>query len=81
MLTTAIYLEGYMKNEMSAALCNSFEKEWLARWKDRLGNPTKTPLQVLNSYIEDLKISIGNLDVDMEWDCWEEEDLDSPQDE
>jgi hypothetical protein len=81
MLATAICLERYTKNNMSAVICDSIEKEWLARGKDQLGNPTKTPHQVLRSYIVDLKISVANLDVEMEWDCWEEEDLDSPQDE
>jgi hypothetical protein len=80
MLATAIYLEWYMKNVMSAVLCNSIKKEWLAHWNDRLGNPTKTPRQVLHSYVEDLEISVAGLDAEMEWDCWEEEDLGSPQD-
>jgi len=34
MLTTAICLERYMKQDMSAAIRDSIEKEWLDRWKE-----------------------------------------------
>jgi hypothetical protein len=80
MLATAMCLEQYMKNNMSTAICNSVEKEWLALWIDQLGNTTAAPCQVLRPYVEDLEISVANLDAEMKWDCWEEEDLNSPQD-
>jgi hypothetical protein len=81
MLATVICLKQYMENNMSTTIFDSIKKEWLARWKGRLGNPTSTPHQVLLSFVEDLEISVANLDAEMEWDCWEEKDLDSPQDE
>ncbi len=34
MLATVICLERYMKHDLSPALCNSIEKEWLDRWKE-----------------------------------------------
>jgi hypothetical protein len=43
MLASAICLERYIKHDMSPALRDSIEKEWLDRWKERLGNPTQTP--------------------------------------
>jgi hypothetical protein len=61
MLATAICLERYMKHDMSPMLCNSIEKEWLDRWKERLGNPTQTPCQVLRTYVEELDITVAGL--------------------
>ncbi len=68
-----------MKHDLSPALCDSIEKEWLDRWKERLGNPTQTPRQVLRAYVEELDITVAGLDNQMEWDCWEEGDVDGPQ--
>jgi hypothetical protein len=84
MLATAICLERYMKHDMSAGLRDSIEKEWLDRWKERLGNPTQTPRQILRSYVEDLDITVAGLDDVMEWDCWDNpdpDDSDGGQDE
>jgi hypothetical protein len=79
MLATAICLERYMKNDLSSALRDSIEKEWLARWKERLGNPQQTPRQVLRAYVEELDITVAGLDNQMEWEYWEEDDPDGPQ--
>jgi hypothetical protein len=62
----AIFLERYMKHDMSASICNSIEKEWLNRWKEQLGNPTTTLRQVLRAYVEDLDITVTNLDGEMD---------------
>jgi hypothetical protein len=79
MLATAICLERYMKNDLSPALRDSIEKEWLDRWKERLGNPTQTPHQVLRAYVEELDITVAGLDNEMEWSYWDEDDDDSLQ--
>jgi len=76
MLATAICLERYMKHDMSARIRDSIEKEWLECWKERLGNPTQTPRQILRSYVEDLDITVAGLDDVMEWDCWDNPDPD-----
>jgi hypothetical protein len=82
MLATAICLERYMKQDMSAALRDSIEKEWLDRWKERLGNPTQTPRQILQAYVEELDITVAGLDDVMEWDYWYNSDPnDASQDE
>ncbi len=60
-----------MKNDMSATLRDSIEKEWLDRWRERLGNPTQTPRQVLRAYVEELDITVAGLDDEMEWDTWD----------
>ena len=71
MLATAICLERYMKHDMSTTLRDSIEKEWLDRWKERLGNPSQTPRQVLRAYVEELDIAVAGLDDAMEWDYWD----------
>ena len=50
---------------------DSIEKDWLQGWTDRLGNPDRTPCQVMRTYLEDLDIMVANLDDEMEWDCWD----------
>ncbi len=65
MLATAICLEWYMKHDMSPGLWDSIEMEWLERWKERLGNPSNTPCQVLRSYVDDLGITVADLDAEM----------------
>ena len=72
MLATAICLERYMKHDMSATIRDSVEKEWLDCWRDRLGNPTQTPRQVLRAYVEELDITVAGLENAMEWDTWDE---------
>ncbi len=67
-----------MKNDMSPAIRDSIEKEWLDQWRERLGNPTNTPRQVLRAYVEDLDITVAGLDDQMEWDAWEDDDADVP---
>jgi hypothetical protein len=71
-----------MKQDMSAPLRDSIEKEWLDRWKERHGNPTQTPCQILRAYVEELDITVAGLDDVMEWDYWYSSDPDdASQDE
>jgi hypothetical protein len=73
MLATAICLERYMKVDLSPQLQDSIEKEWLDRWKERLGNPSQTPRQILRAYVEELDIMVAGLDDQMDWDTWDED--------
>jgi hypothetical protein len=70
MLATAICLKRYMKNDLSASVRDAIEKDWLERWRERLGNPGGTPRQIMHMYVEDLDITVARLDDEMEWDCW-----------
>ena len=65
-----------MKHDMSTTLRDSIEKEWLDRWKERLGNPSQTPRQVLRAYVEELDITVAGLDGAMEWDYWDDDAID-----
>jgi hypothetical protein len=70
MLATAICLERYMKHDLSASSQDAVKKEWLAKWKERLGHPTTTPRQIIRTYVEGLDITVATLDDEMDWDCW-----------
>jgi hypothetical protein len=61
---------------MSTTLRDSIEKEWLDRWKERLGNPSQTPRQVLRAYVEELDITVAGLDSAMEWEYWDDDVVD-----
>jgi hypothetical protein len=43
MLATAICLKHYMKKDLLSTVQDANEKDWLAKWKERLGNPDITP--------------------------------------
>jgi hypothetical protein len=73
MLATAICLERYMKHDLSTPVRDAIEKDWLDRWKARLGDPDRTPRQIMHTYIEDLDITVARLDNEMEWDCWDDD--------
>ena len=62
-----------MKHDMSATIRDSIEKEWLDRWKEHLGNPSQTPCQALQAYVEELDITVASLDDTMEWDYWDKD--------
>ena len=65
-----------MKQVLSPGLRDTIKKEWLDLWKERLGNPTQTPRQILRTYVEDLDITVAGLDNEMEWDFWDTADPD-----
>ena len=69
MLATVICLERYMEHDLTTSTWDSVEKDWLKRWNKRLGNPDRTPCQVMRTYVEDLNITIAHLDDEMVWDC------------
>jgi hypothetical protein len=74
MLATAICLERYMKNVLSPLVWDTIKTKWLARWKNKLGNPTATLHQILRAYVKELDITVVHLDDAMEWSYWDEED-------
>ena len=60
-----------MKKDLSSALRDTIEQEWLEKWRDRLGNPSSTPRQVLRTYVESLDITVAGLEDSMDWSCWD----------
>ncbi len=53
------------------SLRDAIEQEWLEKWKERLGNPSSTPRQVLRMYVEALDITVSGLNDKMDWSCWD----------
>jgi hypothetical protein len=78
MLTTALCLDCYMKHDLSKSTRDAAEKKWLACWKECLGNPDRTPRQVVRMYVEDLDITVAHLDEEMDWDCWDVDTFKDP---
>ena len=63
-----------MKHDLSASVRDAIKKDWLDRWKARLGDPDRTPRQIMRTYVEDLDITVARLDNEMEWDCWDDDE-------
>jgi hypothetical protein len=74
MLAIALFLDRYNKSSMSPAEKDNLEPAWLQRWQERLGNPSRLPLKVMMTYLEDMDITPDVLDAQMEWDCWPMDD-------
>ena len=82
MLAMALFLEKYMKRDLSKLEREKVESAWLDRWKDRLGNPSRLPSKVMKAYLEYMDMSSTMLDEQMEWECWPHtDDVDQEQDE
>jgi hypothetical protein len=79
MLAMAICLKRYMKKDLSATLRDAAETEWLEKWRKRLDNPSSTPRQVMQTYVERLNMTMAGLDNEMDWSCWECEDKDASE--
>ena len=50
-LATAICLERYMKHDLAASMRDLIDKDWLTCWNECLGNPDRTPRQVMRTYV------------------------------
>ena len=71
MLAVALFIERH-KQSLSDAEHNSIESKWLTRWKERLGQPARTPHQVMHTYCDAMNITAETLNLAMDWDCWPE---------
>ncbi len=73
MLAMVIFLDKY-KWDMLDDMKDKMESEWLERWKGALGNPPRMPCCVMKAYLDLLDISVNNLDEQMCWECWPNDD-------
>ena len=69
MLAIAIFVEKH-RNSLSDSEKSAIEDKWISRWKDKIGQPTRTPRQVMRAYCEELDISPDHLAQALDWDCW-----------
>ena len=75
MLALALFIEHHKKS-LSDVERNEIESKWIARWKERLGQPARTPRQVMRTYCNEMNITTDTLDLAMDWECWPESDVD-----
>ena len=68
MLATAIFIKKY-KKEASADMKDKIKEAWLARWKSKLGNPSKKPHRVMKAYIYFLDSTVDTVNEQMCWEC------------
>jgi hypothetical protein len=73
MLAMALFLDKYNKS-MTSVDRDKIETAWLQRWKDKIGNPSRLPRQVMRAYLDYMDISAEVLDEQMDWDCWPVDD-------
>ena len=69
MLAIALFVDRH-KDRLSENEKSSIEEKWIARWKDNVGQPTRTPRQVMQTYCKELDILAEHLIKAMDWDCW-----------
>jgi hypothetical protein len=74
MLALALFIERH-KQSLSDSDCNEIETKWITRWKERLGQPVRTPRQVMHTYCDMMNITPDTLDLAMDWECWPESDI------
>jgi hypothetical protein len=79
MLAIALFIDRFTKNDLTATDKDRLEQQWLARWKDKLGMPARTPRQVMRTYCDLNNITEDFLAEAMDWDCWPTSEL--PDDE
>jgi hypothetical protein len=74
MLALALFIERHQQSLFDSEH-NEIESKWLARWKERLGQPARTPCQVMHTYCNVMNITTNTLDLAMDWECWPELDV------
>jgi hypothetical protein len=74
MLAQALFLTKYMKHLLNDTTREKIEKTWLDRWRAQLGKPSHTPRTVMWAYLDSMDMMVEDLDTQMCWDCWPEDD-------
>jgi hypothetical protein len=60
MLAMALFVDKYVKHSLSKDDRRKIESYWVGMWKEKLGQPQRSPLQVMKVYCTDLDISVGH---------------------
>jgi hypothetical protein len=71
MLALALFIK-QPKQSLSNTERNEIESKWIVRWKERLGQPDRTPRQVMHTFCDVMNITLDTLDLAMDWECWPE---------
>jgi hypothetical protein len=73
-LAHALFLTKYMKHSLDEKNREKLEMAWLDCWRAQLGKPLHTPHTVLQAYLNEMDMTLEDLDVQMCWDCWPGDD-------
>ena len=68
MLAIALFIDRH-KDRLSDAQKSSIEEKWISHWKEKVGQPTRTP-RLMRAYCEELDITAEHLIEAMDWECW-----------
>jgi hypothetical protein len=74
MLAVALFVDKYVQQDLLDGQRSKIEQDWLARWKEELGRPGRTPRQVMRTYCKTCNISPDDVDDAMDWDCWPDDE-------
>ena len=75
MLMIALYIDRYTK-DISATDRSTIESRWLDKYRAKLGQPGRTPRQIMRTFCDNYNITPNHLDQAMDWDCWPDSDPD-----
>ncbi len=71
-LTQALFLTKYM---LSDTMREKIEKTWLDLWNLQLDKPSRPPRTVMRTFLDTMDMTVKDLDVQMCWECWPEDDV------
>jgi hypothetical protein len=74
MLALALFIEHHKQSLLDSER-NEIESKWLAHWKECLGQPARTPRQVMHTYCDVMSVTTDTLNLAMDWECWPELDV------
>jgi hypothetical protein len=52
----------------------NLEAACLDRWSSKLDTPSRSPRTVMRAYLNDLDLTLDDLDAQICWDCWPHDD-------
>jgi hypothetical protein len=76
MLAIALYIDRYIK-DISATKRSTIKSRWLDKYRAKLGQPGRTPRQIIRTYCDNYNITPDHLDQAMDWECWPDSDPDN----
>jgi hypothetical protein len=74
MLAQALFLTKYMKHLLDDRTSEKLEMAWLDCWHAQLGKSLHTLCTVMQAYLNEMDMTLEDLDAHMCWDCWPGDD-------
>jgi hypothetical protein len=68
MLAIMLFIDRYIKKELSESDWSNIKHKWLSCWKDKLGMPAHTPHQIMRRYCDANNITPEFLNLAMDWE-------------